>query len=134
MTQKLETKCSLKWIDNLRKQFSLRGNRIKIFKTHGESFQMVGVSDYLGTIYLKDIPQFQGKTIAIEFKTYNEPVSPTQLDFLVAVLELRGIAMVVRFGDEYNPVSEYNSFLGACFHNSFHPRVFRYNINDYSKG
>ena len=129
---KLETICSSKWIDNLRKQFSLRGNRIKVFKTHGESYQMFGLSDYLGTIYLKDMPEFQGRTLAIEFKTYDEPVSPTQLDFLVEVLELKGIAMVVRFGDEYNPTSEYNSFLMACFHNSFHPRVFRYNVSNYT--
>jgi len=131
---KLETKCSNKWIDNLRKQFSTRGNRIRIIKMHGEGYQLPGISDYLGTFYLKDMPEFQGRTIAIEFKTYDEPVSPSQLAFLVENLELKGISMVVRFGDEYNPVSEYNSFLAACFHNTFHPRVFRYNVGNYSGG
>ena len=85
---KLETELSSKWILNLKKQCSAVGERIKVFKIHGGSYQDPGISDWLGC--------YQGIFLAIEFKVDDSPTD-AQYSFLADIYETKGIAMIINF-------------------------------------
>lgn len=91
-TRKLETKLGIDFISNLRLQFSERGERLKIFKTHGGEFQR-DISDYIGC--------YNGRFIAIEFKVFPNNATHGQLDFLSTIIECEGIGFIVEFNNEH---------------------------------
>lgn len=128
---KSETRYSNRWILNLRKTFSERGNRIMIDKIHGDAYQRGGIADYTGLIYIKNIPEAHGRFIAIEFKVDDEVLKPNQLDYLAEVVTLGGIGMIVRFNEAPQLDSEYNGVLQAMFNSTHHPFVYYYDKNNY---
>ena len=129
--RKMETVFSNRWILNLRKEFSARGNRIRINKIHGEAYQKVGMSDYNGLININTVPEARGRFIAIEFKVDGEEVKKGQLDYLVETVELGGLGIIIRFTDGPSIMTEYNTILDALFNRIHHPLEYFFDKNDY---
>jgi penicillin-binding protein-related factor A (putative recombinase) len=89
--EKLETKLSKKWIDELKKEVSEKGEHIKCIKIHGNPMQERGISDYLIC--------YKGKFIAIEFKTENRNLTDYQLEFGTRIKDVEGIFIIITFLD-----------------------------------
>ena len=80
-----ETLWSKKWINNFKQQCAEIGIYIKCIKIHGHDTQERGISDYLIC--------YEGKFIALEFKTINGRLNSYQDNFLQEVYHSGGVAI-----------------------------------------
>lgn len=88
-----ETRWSKDWIKNFKKQCSEKGIYVKTLNVHGHSMQERGVSDYLIC--------YEGRYIAIEFKTVQGKPTSYQQNFLDEVYYAGGVALVVYLAKTY---------------------------------
>jgi len=93
MSQRDETIWSKKWISHFKKQCSNAGIFTKAIKIHGHPMQERGVSDY--------IICYEGRYIAIEFKTNEKTLDDYQSNFLEEIYVSGGMAMAIWVHKEY---------------------------------
>ncbi len=88
-----EITLSKKWIKNFKAQCSEIGIFARTINIHGHASQERGISDYLVC--------YEGKFIAIEFKTVLGKTTSYQQNFLDEVYHAGGVALVIYVAKTY---------------------------------